>query len=56
MTIAKPILDDIDVLLAGHDGLSGKELAPDAREFHPGSGVIHYDIKYRMGEELEGEE
>jgi len=48
MTMAKPILDYIDVLLAWHYGLSGKELAPDASEFHPGSGVIiNYDIKYR---------
>jgi len=48
MTMAKSILDYIDVLLAWHYGLSGKELAPDAPEFHPGSGVIiNYDIKYR---------
>jgi len=44
--VAKPILDEIDTLLAGHYGLSAEEL-----DF-----VINYDIKYRMGEELEGEE
>ena len=33
----------IDTLLAGHYGLSGEEL-----DF-----IINYDIKYRMGEELD---
>ena len=55
--MTKPIPDELDELLAEHYGLSGEELAPDAPEFHPGSGVIiNYDTKYRMGEELEGEE
>lgn len=40
---SKPILDEIDALLAAHYGLSEEEL-----DF-----VINYDIKYRMGEELE---
>lgn len=39
---SKPILDEIDALLAAHYGLSEEEL-----DF-----VINYDIKYRMGEEL----
>jgi hypothetical protein len=46
MSLCKPILDEIDALLAGHYGLSAEEL-----DF-----VINYDIKYRMGDELEGEE
>ena len=36
---SKPILDDIDVILAHHYGLSDEEL-----DF-----IVHYDIKYRMG-------
>ena len=42
---SKPILDEIDELLAGHYELSGEEL-----DF-----IINYDIKYRMGSELEGD-
>ncbi|MEB2342945.1 MAG: Eco57I restriction-modification methylase domain-containing protein [Flavobacteriia bacterium] len=41
---SKPILDEIDALLAKHYGLSAEEL-----DF-----VINYDIKYRMGDALEG--
>jgi hypothetical protein len=44
--LSKPILDEIDALLGAHYGLSEEEL-----DF-----VINYDIKYRMGDELEGEE
>ena len=40
------ILDEIDALLGAHYGLSAEEL-----DF-----VINYDVKYRMGSELEGEE
>ncbi len=36
---SKPILDDIDTILARHYGLSDEEL-----DF-----IVHYDIKYRMG-------
>ncbi|MBS1942991.1 MAG: Eco57I restriction-modification methylase domain-containing protein [Bacteroidetes bacterium] len=43
---SKPILDEIDALLAAHYGLSEEEL-----DF-----VINYDIKYRMGDELGSEE
>ncbi len=43
---SKPILDEVDALLGTHYGLSAEEL-----DF-----VINYDIKYRMGSELEGEE
>ncbi|MBK9598851.1 MAG: hypothetical protein IPO60_11155 [Flavobacteriales bacterium] len=46
ISLSKPILDEIDTLLAGHYGLSAEEL-----DF-----IINYDIKYRMGSELEGEE
>jgi hypothetical protein len=37
----KPILDQIDFLLAEHYGLSGPEV-----DF-----IINYDVKYRMGQE-----
>jgi hypothetical protein len=43
--ISKPIIDDIDRALAQHYGFSDEEL-----DF-----IINYDIKYRMGDELEGE-
>ena len=39
--ICKPILDDIDDLLAKHWGLTDEEL-----DF-----IVNYDIKYRMGQE-----
>lgn len=45
MSLCKPLLDEIDALLAMHYGLTEEEL-----DF-----VINYDIKYRMGEELEGD-
>lgn len=41
---SKSILDEIDVLLSAHYGLSSEEL----------DYIINYDIKYRMGDELEG--
>ena len=44
--LSEPIIDEIDGLLGVHYGLSAEEL-----DF-----VINYDIKYRMGSELEGEE
>jgi len=40
----KPIIDQIDSLLAQHYGFTHSEL-----DF-----IINYDIKYRMGKELEG--
>ncbi len=40
---AKPIIDEIDKVLAGHYGFTEEEL-----DF-----IINYDIKYRMGAELE---
>ena len=43
---AKPIIDDIDKVLAKHYGFWDEEL-----DF-----VINYDIKYRMGKELESED
>lgn len=43
--LAKPILDEIDSVLAEHYGFTEEEL-----DF-----IINYDIKYRMGKELEEE-
>ena len=40
---SKPIIDQIDTVLAQHYGFSEEEL-----DF-----IINYDIKYRMGKELE---
>jgi hypothetical protein len=44
--LSKPIIDEIDKVLAKHYGFTEEEL-----DF-----IINYDIKYRMGGELEGEE
>jgi hypothetical protein len=44
--ISKPILDEIDRVLAAHYGFTDEEL-----DF-----IINYDIKYRMGREAESEE
>jgi hypothetical protein len=43
--LSKPIIDKIDTLLAKHYGFTQEEL-----DF-----IINYDIKYRMGSELDGE-
>ncbi|MDR3130054.1 MAG: Eco57I restriction-modification methylase domain-containing protein, partial [Treponema sp.] len=43
--LSKPIIDEIDKVLAKHYGFTDEEL-----DF-----IINYDIKYRMGGELEGE-
>ena len=43
---SKPIIDEIDRVLAKHYGFTEEEL-----DF-----IINYDIKYRMGDELSGEE
>jgi hypothetical protein len=43
---AKPIIDEIDQVLAAHYGFTDEEL-----DF-----IINYDIKYRMGREAESEE
>ena len=43
---SKPIIDEIDKVLAKHYGFTEEEL-----DF-----IINYDIKYRMGKELEGAE
>ncbi len=40
--LSKPIIDEIDELLAKHYGFTEEEL-----DF-----IINYDIKYRMGDEL----
>ena len=42
VSCAKPIIDEIDELLAKHYGFTEEEL-----DF-----IINYDIKYRMGDEL----
>jgi hypothetical protein len=44
--ISKPIIDEIDTVLAEHYGFTEEEL-----DF-----IINYDIKYRMGKELEADE
>jgi hypothetical protein len=44
--LSKPIIDEIDRVLAKHYGFTDEEL-----DF-----IINYDIKYRMGGELEGGE
>ncbi len=44
--LSKPIIDEIDKVLAEHYGFTEEEL-----DF-----IINYDIKYRMGDELGGEE
>ena len=44
--LSKPIIDEIDKVLAKHYGFTEEEL-----DF-----IINYDIKYRMGDELNGEE
>jgi len=43
--VSKPIIDEIDKVLAKHYGFTDEEL-----DF-----IINYDIKYRMGKELEEE-
>ena len=43
--LSKPIIDEIDKVLAKHYGFTEEEL-----DF-----IINYDIKYRMGDELEAE-
>ena len=43
---SKPIIDEIDKVLAQHYGFTDEEL-----DF-----IINYDIKYRMGKGLEAEE
>jgi hypothetical protein len=42
VSLAKPIIDEIDELLAKHYGFTEEEL-----DF-----IINYDIKYRMGDKL----
>jgi len=44
--LSKPIIDEIDKVLAEHYGFTEEEL-----DF-----IINYDIKYRMGKELDNEE
>lgn len=45
MKLSKPIIDEIDKVLARHYGFTEEEL-----DF-----IINYDIKYRMGDELSGD-
>ena len=45
-SISKSIIDEIDKVLAKHYGFTEEEL-----DF-----IINYDIKYRMGDELNNEE
>lgn len=46
INLSKPIIDEIDTILAEHYGFTAEEL-----DF-----IINYDIKYRMGKELENGE
>jgi hypothetical protein len=46
INLSKPIIDEIDTVLAEHYGFTEEEL-----DF-----IINYDIKYRMGKELEDED
>lgn len=46
MKLSKPIIDEIDKVLAKHYGFTDEEL-----DF-----IINYDIKYRMGDELNANE
>lgn len=46
MKLSKPIIDEIDTVLARHYGFTEEEL-----DF-----IINYDIKYRMGDELNNSE
>ena len=51
---SKPIIDEINKILARHYGFTDEEL-----DFIPSASLrtgINYDIKYRMGKELEGED
>ena len=45
-TMNRPILDEIDTVLAGHYGFTAEEL-----DF-----ILIYDIKYRMGRVLKSTE
>ncbi len=46
MKLSKPIIDEIDKVLAKHYGFTEEE-----HDF-----IINYDIKYRMGDELGSQE
>ena len=46
ISLSKSIIDEIDKVLAKHYGFTEEEL-----DF-----IINYDIKYRMGDELNNEE
>ena len=43
---SKPIIDELDTVLAGHYGFAAEEL-----DF-----ILNYDIKYRLGRSSGGEE
>jgi hypothetical protein len=45
-SLSKPIIDEIDTMLARHYGFSPEEL-----DF-----ILNYDIKYRLGHDTENEE
>ena len=52
--MSKPIIDEIDRVLAAHYGFTDEEL-----DFIPSTKLrtgINYDIKYRMGRDAESEE
>ena len=45
-TMNRPILDEIDTVLAGHYGFTAEEL-----DF-----ILNYDLKYRLGRSTETDE
>ena len=52
MKNVKPIIDEIDKVLAKHYGFTEEELDFIIRSVLPLASSKNYDIKYRMGDEL----
>jgi len=52
----KPIIDEIDKVLAKHYGFTEEELDFIIRSALPLASSKNYDIKYRMGDDLSAEE
>jgi len=56
MKLSKPIIDEIDKVLAKHYGFTEEELDFIIRSALPLASSKNYDIKYRMGDELSANE
>ena len=56
MKNVKPIIDEIDKVLAKHYGFTEEELDFIIRSALPLASSKNYDIKYRMGDELSANE